>query len=427
MVQRFTKLIVITIIIQLSFSPISSKEKITPSGSDDVIVIDDKGKILPDQDKITSSESIHIIQKDPNTERLTNKQEITKTESVPVVQEDFDRESPENKEGIASSESVNIIEEDDKVEGTSDEDKTISTESVHITQEEEVKELTNKEKSISSKCIYIIYEDEEGKRLTFPSSVFFETVKDEIYLIDSGHSRILIYTSDFFHLYTLDKDDGILSPTCMSVDTEGYLFVGQSSVSKKSRARISVFNPCLKWERDIYFDGFIGAVKFVPKNIALDNKGYIYVAGTNHKGIEVFDRNGKHVNSINSERVAICDVEIDKKGNIYLLSEEWGKVYIYNENEELVVEFGEKGGGSGKLSRPRGLSVDSNKGRVYVIDYMRHTANVYDVKGNYLFEFGGKGWGKGWFQFPTDICIDPRGYVLIADTFNNRVQVMKMQ
>ncbi|MDY6933985.1 MAG: NHL repeat-containing protein [Spirochaetota bacterium] len=331
-------------------------------------------------------------------------------------------------EEINTSKSVTIIEKDEGGGNLSDEDKTNSSISIRDNQEEEeVRKPITKGKSIPPKCVYIIHEDEDGKRLTFPSSVFFETVKNEIYLIDSGNSRILIYTFDFFHLYTIDKDDGIFAPTCMTVDPDGYLFVGQSRDSTNSRARISVFNPCLKWERNIYFGGFIGAEKFVPKNIALDDEGNIYLAGTNHLGIVVLDKGGAYQNTFMPERIAICDVEIDEKGNIYLLSEEWGKVYIYDKSGGLVVEFGEKGGGSGKLSRPRGFSVDASRGRVYVIDYMRHTANVYDTNGSYLFEFGGKGWGKGWFQFPSDICIDRKGHVLIADTFNNRVQVLEIK
>ncbi len=284
------------------------------------------------------------------------------------------------------------------------------------------------EKAVIPKCIHIIRGDEENKKLSYPSSVFFEPVKKEIYLVDSGHGRIIIYTSDYFPLYTLDKDDGVTAPTCVTVDSRGYLFIGQSGVGKNSRARISVFNPCLKWKYNIYFKGFEGSDKFVPKNIALDdNEGHIFLAGTSHKGLVIFDKKGKYIYSFLEVNDFIRDVEVDKEGNIYLLNEGAGRIYVYNKDSELIVKFGQKGGGSGKLSRPHGLSVDIQKSRVYVIDYMRHTANVYDIKGEFLFEFGGKGWAKGWFQHPTDICVGGAGYVLVADTFNNRVQVLEVQ
>src|SRR3990170_2341205 len=60
-----------------------------------------------------------------------------------------------------------------------------------------------------------ITEDEEGKRLSFPSFVFAESVKKEIYIID-GMSRIIIYTSDLFPLFTLSKRNGIENPQGLS-------------------------------------------------------------------------------------------------------------------------------------------------------------------------------------------------------------------
>ena len=295
--------------------------------------------------------------------------------------------------------------------------------------------LWAQEVSYSAQCIQVISQDEEDRKLSYPSSLFYDPVKDEIYLIDSGNSRILIYTFDFFPLFTLDKDDGIVGPTCVAVDTEGYLFVGQSA-SDRLRARISIFNPCLKWKRDIYFKEFNGAEDFIPLRISLDREGKIYLAGTNHIGAVVFSGEGEYLYSLApkdefmgvTKEVKISDVEVaDREGKIYLLSEDRGRVYIYNKAREFLFKFGEKGGSSGKMSRPRGLAVDSLNGRIYTIDYMRHTANVYDNHGEYLFEFGGKGWGEGWFQFPSDICIDGAGNALAADTFNNRVQVFEIK
>ncbi len=285
-------------------------------------------------------------------------------------------------------------------------------------------------------CMYVITEDAEEIKFSYPSRLFFDPVKEETYLIESGHSRILIYTSDFFPVFTLDKTRGVLNPICLAVDPKGYLFLGQSKGDSHLQARISVFNPCLRLKRNIFFTGFEGAEEFVPNNLALDKAGRIYVAGISHIGIVIFDREGNYLSSIKPEdefagkkkQVTICDVEIGRNGKIYLLSEERGRIYIYNQNKELIIKFGEKGGSSGKLSRPRGLALDARKNRVYVIDYMRHAANVYNAEtGEYIFEFGGKGWGKGWFQFPMDICTNAAGNVIVADTFNQRVQVLEVK
>ncbi|MCK5506672.1 MAG: hypothetical protein KAJ10_16020, partial [Thermodesulfovibrionia bacterium] len=88
-----------------------------------------------------------------------------------------------------------------------------------------------------------------------------------------------------------------------------------------------------------------------------------------------------------------------------------------------LLKFGEKVGSSGKLSRPKAVGVDYRKGRMYVVDYMRHTISVYSMDGTFIFEFGGMGWGEGWFQHPLDLAIDSGSRIIVADLFNQRVQV----
>jgi DNA-binding beta-propeller fold protein YncE len=274
----------------------------------------------------------------------------------------------------------------------------------------------------------MIVADEEEIQLSFPSYVMAEPFMNEIYLLD-GRARILVYTSDFFPLYTLDKNDGIHSPQGIAVDTYGNLYVAQSKTDKYPRHRISVFNACFRWERDIYFKGFEGAESFVPYRMVLDKKGNIYVAREWFDGILILNNKGDLIEILSPEedkrKVKINNVTLDKEGNIYLVSADEGRIYVYDENRKFIFKFGEKGGSSGKLSQPKAIGIDEPAGRMYVVDYMRHAVNVYNDEGEYLFEFGGLGWGEGWFQFPIDLSVDDAGRVLVADFFNKRVQIFK--
>jgi len=285
-------------------------------------------------------------------------------------------------------------------------------------------------------CLYIIREDYNGLKLSYPSKLFFDSVKKEIYITDSGRSRILVYTYDFYPLLSVGKSNSIKTPAGMAVDPEGRLFVAQSSGLKEKRARITVLNPSLRWNKDFFFEGFENADSFHPINIAINKAGKFYVAGVSFHGVVVLNEDGTFDHLMNpldrlgkgeEQKATICDVEIDSSGRIYLLSEDMGRIYVYDDKENFLFKFGKKGGGSGKLSRPRGMAIDKHNKIIYVIDYMRHTANAYSENGHFLFEFGGKGWGKGWFQYPSDITADDSGNVLIADTFNNRVQALKIE
>lgn len=282
----------------------------------------------------------------------------------------------------------------------------------------------------------VITEDYEGMRLSYPSKISFDPVKKEIYVTDSGNGRILVYTHDFYPLLAVGQSHGIEAPGGLAVDVDGSLYVALAPGRTNPVPRIAVFSPSLRWEKDIVFAGFKGAEDFRPRNIAIHSRtGRLYVAG-GFTGAVVLNKDGAFSHLLSpmdslkhrsSEKATICDVEIGPAGKIFLLSEDMGRVYVYDQDENFLMKFGEKGGSSGKLSRPRGLGIDPNTGMVYVIDYMRHSANAYSADGRFLYEFGGKGWGRGWFQFPSDITVDAQGNVLVADTFNNRVQVLTME
>jgi DNA-binding beta-propeller fold protein YncE len=273
-----------------------------------------------------------------------------------------------------------------------------------------------------------IKEDEEGGHLSFPSFIFWEPVMNEIYVVDAGN-RISIYASDFFPMYTLGKNRGIENPQGMAGDAEGNIYVIQGNTPEDRRYKISVFNACLRLARNIYFEKIKGSESFTPVRLALDKNGNIYVAGSYFPGVLVLNNQGKMLEMISPEeegvKAKVNSVTIDKSGRIYIISTEEGHIYVYDENRKFLFQFGEKGGSTGKLSRPVALGVDNRNSKIYVVDYMRHTINVYDKNGKYLFEFGGLGWGEGWFQYPSDIAVDSTGRVFIADTFNDRVEVYK--
>jgi len=271
-----------------------------------------------------------------------------------------------------------------------------------------------------------IVHDNEELDLHYPAFVRYEQVLDEIYVID-GRSRVIIYTHDLYPLFSIDRRDGIESPNGLAVDANGYVYVAQGALKRGQRTRISVYNPILQWERDIYFKDFEGAESFKPYRIAFDGRGNVLVAGIGYRGVLVLDREGNLREILSptedTRKPAINNVQVI--GNrIFLISEEAGRIYVYDLSRSFLFAFGAKGGAPRHLSRPQSVAVDST-GRMFVTDYMRHVVVAYDKDGTWLFEFGGMGWGPGWFQFPKEIAIDKEDRIMVGDVFNNRIQIFR--
>jgi sugar lactone lactonase YvrE len=273
-----------------------------------------------------------------------------------------------------------------------------------------------------------IVRDEEEHLLASPTGVLSDPVMDEIYVL--SQSRIIIYTSDLFPLFTLDRGRGIESPVGIAVDKEGNLFVSQAPLKGGNpNYRISVYNACLRLVREIPVKDLGMDESFHPFRLALDSKGNLYVTSQFYPGVVVVDKNGKKIDTIvpmeKDKKIYINDVKIDDNDRIYLLSADMGRVYVYDQDRKLLFRYGSKGGSTGFLSRPVGMGIDAHTGRTFLVDYMRHSVLAYDKNGKYIFEFGGLGVSHGWFQFPWDIAVDKSGRVIVADSFNNRVEIFK--
>lgn len=332
--------------------------------------------------------------------------------------------------------------------------------------------------------VSIITIDEQGEPFLLPNYVFHDPAGSETYVVDNG--RVIVYGDNFFPVATIGRGRGLITATGVFVDGEGNVYVPQGRYYSQP-PRITVYNAAFFPVRQIDLSVIPGAEDASPKSLIIGDNGFIYLAfDPGVRGLLVLDQEGhfshwlKPMDLIYAQQaivespeakeqeeegeetekkdpdfdvselvpelvpkaaeqvfanepepgmgpVKVNDIQRDANGNLYLLSTETSKVYIYNDSEEYLYSFGEKGGSTGKLSQPKQLVVDSRKKVIYVVDYMRHTILIYDLSGRYMHEFGGRGNRPGWFQYPRSIAVNGRGELLVADMFNRRVQVLDVQ
>jgi uncharacterized protein (TIGR03663 family) len=84
--------------------------------------------------------------------------------------------------------------------------------------------------------------------------------------------------------------------------------------------------------------------------------------------------------------------------------------------------FGNAGTGDGQFTAPRAAAVGPD-GLLYVADSGNNRIQVLDPDGNLVRAWGSAGAGPGQFQEPWGIAVGDDGRVYVADTWNHRVQV----
>lgn len=305
------------------------------------------------------------------------------------------------------------------------------------------------------KVLAIINTDEYGNKITYPYTLCMDTEAKELFVIGSGlkgEPAIFIFDKNYYPAAVLGSGRGIMNPKGVIVDKSGRIYVvwiDTAKVDSSSRSRLTVFNAAFFkiWEFD--FSELPEAAYFDIQQIALgDNGSTIYLAGYSlleeggMKGVLVLDGEGnfrrwlvplkgKRGYSVGSDpldrqAMRVTDVVVDSSNRLYVLCPEDGKVFVLDNEGNLLFTFGTKGGNEGKLSRAVSLAVDVKRQVIYVADYMRHTVLLYKYDGTYLFEIGGLGSGPGWFSYPNHLGVDWDSNLIVADLYNHRIQVLNV-
>lgn len=108
----------------------------------------------------------------------------------------------------------------------------------------------------------------------------------------------------------------------------------------------------------------------------------------------------------------------DPAGRLLVSDSVAGRIVVFDGSGSYVGELG-----SGVLSRPCGIAVDSRGGRLFVADSAAHQVVVLGLDGREVARIGERGAGPGQFNFPTQVTLDRRGRLLVSDSLNFRVQI----
>jgi DNA-binding beta-propeller fold protein YncE len=164
-----------------------------------------------------------------------------------------------------------------------------------------------------------------------------------------------------------------------------------------------------------------------PEGISVDPQGNIFVADYRTGEVKVYDRNYKWLRTfseygsepgqnIKSEFSSIYD------GRYYMAEAGNHRVSVWDLRGKFLFTFGKKGALPGQLNNPEAAKVNS-EGKVYVSDLKNDRIQVFDLDGKFLFSWGSTGSGPGQFMVPAGISFDKEDNVYVTEIGNNRVQV----
>lgn len=166
-----------------------------------------------------------------------------------------------------------------------------------------------------------------------------------------------------------------------------------------------------------------------PIGLALDAKERLFVSDAFLHDILVFDAEGKVLAQIGSAQLERpAGIAVDKARNrLYAADTKGARIAVFN-TETLAFEryLGgpvSKGGREpGRFLSPTNVAVDRN-GRLIVADTFNQRVQIFDANGKFVRAFGTHGVRPGQFVRPKGVAVDSQGHIYVADAEFNNFQV----
>ena len=127
--------------------------------------------------------------------------------------------------------------------------------------------------------------------------------------------------------------------------------------------------------------------------------------------IQKFDSNGNFIKKWGSRGYAKGQfsfpggIAVDSKGFVYVA--DWGnrRIQKFNSDGKFIDEW--------KVSKPGGIAVDS-KGFIYITNAFKHSVSKYNSNGRLIWEIKGS-IEEGRFNYPEGITVDSFGFLYITE------------
>lgn len=259
---------------------------------------------------------------------------------------------------------------------------------------------------------------------------FAVDTKGRLLATDAAHAYVQVFDLHTGKFVTRfggkgDEDQHLDKPEGISVAPDGRIFVADYNTGY-----VKVYDADYKWLMTFSDYGSEPGENIKSEFTDIRDSLYYMPEAGNHR-ISVWDlqgsfkfsfcKPGKALGELNNPEAA----KFNSQGVLYVADLKNDRIQIFTKEGKFVKAFGKSGSGPGELKAPAGISFDRHD-NLYVGEIGNDRIQVFTKEGEFITMWGSKGSGVGQFGNIHGVYVhNDTGWVYVADTANNRIQVFK--
>lgn len=242
-----------------------------------------------------------------------------------------------------------------------------------------------------------------------------------IYVADTDNKRILVFDSSGNPLRKFGDMNNFAAPTGISVAPDNK----DVYVADRLLNTIYIISNDLKKTKKVFYIHAPLTVNALKSKVYISTFGPVMITDRKGKMIKKFGTRGREAGNFDFPN----GIAIDNKENIYISDTNNLRMQSITKNGKVrwiqgtpptdIMASGRRFG------LPAGLAMDENK-RLFLVDAFRNSIVILDEKGNQIAELGENGSEEGRFYQPAGITYLGDNKIAVADKFNNRIQVFRV-